>query len=325
MAEENLTRADLRRMAAEIDSTGVATIESNSGTKDPDDVSVDEREESSPSQEDLETQYKQQKKAKGEPDDDQEDSEDSDADQEDEEEEESSDTSAAKKAAEKKAKDQERFERNWKGLNEKSEALRKKEEDIARREKELANGSNGATIKRIRTVEDVREAKDKDGFSVADYEYASKKFEEDGELEKAATLKQQAQQLFVRTFTDEWTRNTNEMVEEYPDLSDSKKPLTAAVNKCLENIPVLKMIPEGIRYAVRIALGDTSSALMSELKSENRKLKKQLEKLNRRTRLVGAGPSRGDISFEGQDVLSLPKEKRKGYLRELAIQADGGD
>ena len=319
MAEE-LTRADLRRMASEIDETGSTTIGSNSKTKDSDGDDADEREESSPSQEELEAKYKADKKAKGDPDDD-EDSEDSDAD-EDEEEDESSDISAAKKAAEKKAKDQERFEKNWKGLNQRSEALKKKEEELARKEKELANG-NGAAIKRIRTMEDVREAKDKDGFSVSDYEYAAKKFEEDGEPEKAQTLKNQAQQLFVKTFTDEWTRNTNEMIEEHPELSDSKKPLTQAVNRCLENIPILKMIPEGIRFAVRIAQGDTSAALISELKSENRKLNKQLEKLNRRTRLVGSGPSRGEASFEGQDVLSLPKEKRKSYLRHLAMEADG--
>lgn len=301
-------------MAAELDSTGQATLsESKTQEKEADDVEPEE--DSSPSQEELEAQYKKEKKEKGEKEDD-EDSEEADSDEEDEEEEKSSDSTVDKK----KAKDQERFQKNWKGLNERSEALKKKEEELAKREKEL-NGS--ATIKRIRTVEDVREAKDKDGFSVADYEYAAKKYEEDGEPEKAETLKKNAQQLFVKVFTEEWTRNTNEMIDEHPELSDARKPLTVAVNNCLEQLPFLKMVPDGIRYAVRIALGDSSATMLSELKSENRKLQKQLEKLNRRTRLVGSGPSRGEVSFEGQDVMSLPKEKRKAYLRELAAQADG--
>lgn len=307
-------------MAAEIDNTGQTTLESKSDDATEQDADrTGAGEDSSPSQDELEAKFKAERKEKGEPDDDEESGE-SDS-EEDEEEEKSSDSSVEKK----KAKDQERFERNWKGLNERSEALKRKEEELAQREKELSSG-NGATLKRIRTVEDVREAKDKDGFSVADYEYAAKKYEEDGEPDKAEKLKAQAQQLFVKTFTEEWTRNTNELIEEHPELSDARKPLTIAVNKCLEGLPFLKMIPDGIRYATRIALGDSSAALLSELKSENRKLKKQLEKASRRTRLVGSGPSRGgDTTFEGQDVLSLPKEKRKAYLRELAIQADGGD
>ena len=320
MAEE-LTRADLRRLAGELDSTGKVDIESKAPETEDVDSDVDEAEDSSPSQEELEAKFKRERKEKGEKDDD--DSDESDSDDEQEDEEESSESSAEKKLLDKKQKDKERFEKNWKGLNERSEALKRKEAELAEKEKQLASG-NGAAIKRIRTMEDVREAKDKDGFSVADYEYAAKKFEEDGEPEKAETLKKQGQQLFVKIFTDEWTRNTNEMIEEHPELSDSKKPLTQAVNKCLEALPFLKMVPDGIRYAVRISLGDSSAALLSELKSENRKLKKQLEKASRRTRLVGSGPSRGEtIPFDGQDVLSLPKDQRKRYLRELAAAADG--
>lgn len=304
----------------EMDNTGQATLpESKPKTKELDD-DVDAEEDSSPSQEELEAKHKEQRKEKGEKEDsDEEDSEETDSEQEDEDEEKSSDTTAAEQ---KKAKERERFQKNWKGLSEKSEFLRKKEEELAKREKEL---NNGATIKRIKTVDDVREAKDKDGFSVADYEYAARKYEEEGEPEKAETLKKSAQQLFVKVFSEEWTRNTNEMIEEHPELSDSRKPLTQAVNQCLEQLPFLKMVPDGIRYAVRIALGDSSAAMLSELKSENRRLQKQLEKHSRRTRLVGSGPSRADTVFEGLDVMSLPREKRKGYLKQLAAEADGAD
>jgi hypothetical protein len=306
-------------MAMEIDNTGQAILpEPKSKTQEPDD-DVDAEEDSSPSQEELATKYKEQRKEKGEKEDSDEESDEADSEQEDEEEEKSSDTTAEQK---KKAKEKERFERNWKGLNERSEALKKKEEELAKREKEL---NNGAVIKRIKTVDDVREAKDKDGFSVADYEYAAKKYEEDGEPEKAEALKKSAQQLFVKIFSEEWTRNTDELIEEHPELSDNRKPLTIAVNQCLEQLPFLKMVPDGIRYAVRIALGDSSAAMLSELKSENRKLQKQLEKLNRRTRLVGSGPSRADTVFEGVDVMSLPREKRKAYLKQLAAEADGAD
>ena len=317
MAEGELTREDLRRLSAELDSTGQVTLpQSKSETQEQDD-DVDAGEDSSPSQEELEEKFKQERKEKDKSKTDEDEDED-DSEDEDEEEEESSESSAVEK---KKAKDKERQDRSWKKLEEEKRALREEREKF---EDERKNGS--ATIKRIRTVEDVREAKDQSGFSVADYEYAAKKYEEDGESEKAEKLKEAAKNLFVKTFSDEWSRNTNEMIEEHPELSDSRKPLTQAVNKCLESLPFLKMIPDGIKYAVRISLGDSSAALLSELKTENRKLKKQLEKQARRTRLVGSGPSRnGETTFEGQDVLSLPKDRRKSYLRELAAQADGTD
>ena len=315
MPEGELTREDLRRLSAELDSTGQATLpESKSGTQEVD--AVDSEEDSSPSQEELEEKFKREREKADKSKTDEEEDEEEDSKDEDEEEEESSESSVAEK---KKAKDKERQDRSWKKLEEEKRALREE------REKFEAERNGSATLKRIKTVDDVREAKDPSGFSVADYEYAAKKYEEEGESDKAEKLKEAAKNLFVKTFSEEWSRNTNEMIEEHPELSDSRKPLTQAVNKCLESLPFLKMIPDGIRYAVRISLGDSSAALLSELKSENRKLKKQLEVASRRTRLVGSGPARGETTFEGQDVLSLPKERRKAYLRELAAQADGTD
>jgi hypothetical protein len=316
MPEGELTREDLRRLSMELDSTGQVSLpQSKSETQEQEVDDLDQAgEDSSPSQEELEEKFKRERKEKDKSTTDED--EDEDDSEEDEEEEESSESSVAEK---KKAKEKERQDRSWKKLEEEKRALREEREKF-----EAERG--GATIKRIKTVDDVREAKDGNGFSVADYEYAAKKYEEEGETEKAETLKKSAQQLFIKTFSEEWTRNTNEMIDEHPELSDARKPLTISVNKCLESLPFLKMIPDGIRYAVRISLGDSSAALLSELKTENRKLKKQLEKLNRRTRLVGSGPSRnGEPTFEGQDVLSLPKERRKAYLRELAAQADNFD
>lgn len=318
MAESELTREDLRRLSAELDSTGQVTLPEPKSDDATDQDVDDAGEDSSASQEELESKFKRERKEKGEKSkvDDDED-EEPDSDSEDEEEEKSSESSAESR----KIKDKERQDRSWKKLEEEKRALREEKEKF---EAERKNGSAG--VKRIRTVDDVREVKDGNGYSVADYEYAAKRYEDDGESEKAEKLKAAAQELFVKTFSAEWTRNTNELIEEHPELSDSRKPLTQAVNKCLESLPFLKMVPDGIRYAVRIALGDSSSEMLSELQTENRKLKKQLERASRRTRLVGSGPSRGgETTFEGQDVLSLPKDRRKAYLRELAAQADGSD
>ena len=111
-------------------------------------------------------------------------------------------------------------------------------------------------------------------------------------------------------------------MEENPDLSDTKKPLTIKCNDILNKLPFLKTLPDGCVYALRIAQGDTSKSMISELKAENEKLKKEVGKLNYATRLTGSGPahySGGDKEFEG-----MSKAERKAHLRHLAHQADMG-
>ena len=117
--------------------------------------------------------------------------------------------------------------------------------------------------------------------------------------------------------------NLEELQEEYPDLSDAKKPLTIAANKVLEALPFLRSVPDGCKYAVRIAQGDTSASMISELKAENKKLKKELDRLDKSTRLSGSGPSR--LPIGDRDIGDLPRKEGRKALRAMAEAADRGE
>jgi hypothetical protein len=98
--------------------------------------------------------------------------------------------------------------------------------------------------------------------------------------------------------------------------------LTQAADKVLNTLPFLKTLPDGCKYAVRIAMGDTSSSMVSELKAENKKLKAEVEKLNHATRLSGSLPSRLP---SGKTFDDLSAKERLNHLRGLAEAADRGE
>jgi hypothetical protein len=127
------------------------------------------------------------------------------------------------------------------------------------------------------------EERDNDGYTVKDYQTAAKKFRDDGEDDLANQADTAARNLYNQGFQKVWLANLEELQMEYPELSDAKKPLTAAANKVLDTLPFLRGVPDGCKYAVRIAQGDTSASMISELKAENKKLKKELDRLDKST------------------------------------------
>lgn len=226
----------------------------------------------------------------------------------------SSDTSEeAEKPAEVKSKEEkeaERYDRSWK-------KLQAEKAEVERQKKELAD----QLARQVKT-RDLKDEQDEEGYSVKDYEYARKKFEDEGNDQLAREADSKAKGLYFQAFQKAWKVNMDEMIEEFPDLSDSRKPITQAADKVLNNLPFLKTIPDGCKYAVRIALGDTSSSLVSELRAENKKLKSEVEKLNHATRLSGSLPSRLP---QGKTFDDLSGKERLQHLRGLAEAADRGE
>jgi hypothetical protein len=290
-AEAELNVDDLRALAHKLDATGQVDVD-DSATETEDRESEDvessttEVEQTEPTQDEL----------------DKEEAEASDKDGA-----ESSDTSEPKT---KQQKDEQRFDRNWKKLEERRAEVERKEKEIAEREKQAAQAVK---------PKDLRDQMDTDGYSVRDYEFAAKKFKEDGDETLAAQAEQKGRTLYYHAFQNAWRSNMNEMIDQYPDLSDSRKPFTQACDKVLETLPFLKTIPDGCKYAVRIALGDTSDSLVSELKAENGKLKKEVERLNKSTRLSGSLPSKLP---QGKTFDNMSDKERLDHLRDLAAAAD---
>ena len=289
-AEAELNVEDLRALAHKLDATGEVDIE-DSATETEDrasedvDSSTTEVEQTEPTQDELEEADKESAKDGAE----------------------SSDTSEPKS---KQQKDEERFDRNWKKLEERRAEVERKEKEIAEREKQAAQAVKS---------KDLRDQMDTDGYSVRDYEFAAKKFKEDGDENLAAQAEQKGRTLYYHAFQGAWRSNMNEMIDQYPDLSDSRKPFTQACDKVLETLPFLKTIPDGCKYAVRIALGDTSDSLVSELRQENGKLKKEVERLNKSSRLSGSLPSKMP---QGKTFDTMSDKERLDHLRDLAAAAD---
>jgi hypothetical protein len=282
---------DLRSLAKRVDAgESVEVPETPPDVREPSDSSPEEVPEKTPSQDEIEKAL-----GEGEP----------------EEEPTSSDTTPEKRAEPtKEEKEQKRYDRSWKKLQE-------EKEEVARQKAELAK----EMAKQAKT-RDLKDEQDDDGYSVKDYEYAKKKFDEDGNDELSREAESKAKALYYQAFQKAWKVNMDEMIDQYPDLSDSRKPFTITCDKVLKTLPFLQTIPDGCKYAVRIALGDTSSGMVSELQAENKKLKQEVDKLSKATRLSGSLPSRLP---QGKTFNDLPPKERLEHLRELAEAADRGE
>ena len=293
-AESPLTIEDLRALAKKVDAGQAVEVESEA----PDVAETDDSPEveSSPTKEKAEpTQDETEKSAQA-------DEEDEDA--------ESSDTTEEPELT-KEQKEAERYDRSWKKLQQEKAALEVERKKVEEEKKALAP-----------KPKDLRDETDPDGYSVKDYEYAVKKFKEEGNDELAAEADQKARGLYYQAFQREWRGNMNELIEQHPDLSDSRKPFTIACDQVLNQLPFLKSMPDGCKYAVRIALGESGSSMVSELKAENRKLKQEVERLNKATRLSGSLPSRMPT---GKTFDDMSDKERLDHLRDLAEAADRGE
>lgn len=304
MAGDDLTKDDLRNLARELDKSGEVSLPESKGDQETDrsESATDQSEEiESPDQDEIE---KESKKAK---------SKDEPKDDGDEDSAESSEISDDDdKRVSKDEKDKDRLEKNWKKLEERKKAVDAKESAIAKKERELAKKATS-----------FEEERDNDGYTVKDYQVAAKKFRDDGDDDLATKAEGAARTLYNQAFQRAWTANLEELVAEHPELTDSNKPLTQAANKVLEVLPFLRSVPDGCRYAVRIAQGDNSSSMISELKAENKKLKQELGKLEKATRISGGGTYR--VPVGEHDIASLPRSEGRKRLRALAEAADKGD
>lgn len=210
----------------------------------------------------------------------------------------------------KKIKDRERQDRSWKKLEEEKAELRRQQKEFQEKER--------------RTV-DIRDEKDADNCSVKDYENAAKYFHEEGNEEFAKQAEDKAKALFVSILQKRWSDNFAELVEAEPTLSDTKSPLYVAASKVLQSLPFLNSMPDGCVYAVRIAQGDVSKSLISELKAENEKIKKELDRLNKATRVGSGGPGKmPSADNSGKSFDDLPSKDRLAILRRKAERADMG-
>jgi hypothetical protein len=311
---DKLSKEDLRALARELDSTG------NREVVEPEPKALEAPEgdmASTPdvhlSQEEAEKEYKKQHPEE--------------AKLEDDKAAESSDTIDEEdvEPKSKEQKDKDRLDKNWKRMQEREAAARALMDEAIKEKAELAKKERAQLVKQ--KPADLMDAKSEptDGsksYSVREYQNAAQALREEGNIELALEAEGKARETYTNAFKKIWMANLETLTETEPDLTDSNKPISKKCNEILNALPFLKTLPDGCVYAYRIAQGDTSKSMISELKAENTKLKKEVEKLNYSTRLTGSGPahySGGDKEFE-----SMSKKDQKAHLRHLAHQADMG-
>lgn len=311
---DKLSKEDLRALARELDSTGNReVVEPEPKALEAPEGDMDSAPEVHLSQEEAEKEYKKQHPEETK--------------LEDDKVAESSDTidDVEEEPKSKEQKDKDRLDKNWKRMQEREKAARDLMDEAIKEKAELAKKERQVLVKtKPADLMDARSTNPdgSQGYSVSQYQNAAKALREEGNVELALEAEGKARDTYTEAFKKIWMANLETLIEDHPELSDNKKPLTMKCNEILNSLPFLKTLPDGCVYALRIAQGDTSKSMISELKAENTKLKKEVEKLNYSTRLTGSGPahySGGDKEFE-----SMSKKDQKAHLRHLAHQADMG-
>jgi hypothetical protein len=308
---DKLSKEDLRALARELDSSGNRTVEPEpEALEAPPEGDMSDTPSAHLSQEEAEKEYKKQHPDEVKLD------EDKPA--------ESSDTiDDSEEPKSKESKDKDRLDKNWKKMQEREAAAKALMDEAIREKAELAKKERKQLVKTapadlMDAVEDKPDGEK--GYSVRQCQNAAKNLREEGNIDLALEAEGKAREIYTTAFKKIWMANLETLAEENPDITDSKKLISIKCNDILDKMPFLRTIPDGCVYALRIAQGDMSKSMISELKAENEKLKKEVGKLNYATRLTGSGPayySGGDKDFD-----SMSKKEKKAHLRHLAYVAD---
>ena len=142
-------------------------------------------------------------------------------------------------------KDRARLDRNWEKQQQLAEDNRREREQLEREKAEWRKQKDTGKLP--------ASDKDEKGYSAEDYERATEEFLLDGNKELAAEAKERALKLRSQTHQRLWMENLEVVKKEHPGIDRDDHPLHKPALKVLEDIPVLKMIPDGVKHAVRIA------------------------------------------------------------------------
>ena len=220
------------------------------------------------------------------------------------------------------AKDRERLDKTWKGVEARKSELDRREQELAEREKQINE--------RAKQAEKPVEQKDDHGFTASEYEAAAKQFREDGDDTRAEAAESRAKKLREsdasaaqegerKAFLETWHGHVNETLEKRPELKDQAHELSQAVQKLLKEDQVFSFIPDGFKRAVEIADLRIQAASVPSLQAEVDRLKKEIDRLNGERQPGSSGPT----SKPKQKTFDqLSKSEQEAELLRMAEQAD---
>ncbi len=233
----------------------------------------------------------------------------------------------------KKAKEKTRLDRSWKALEAEKQAVRQREQQLA----EIAN-------RRQTQPEDISRAprfKSNEYWNEAQsFEQKGLKLMKDGDTEAAeeqfryAQLArdtaqkayeaeyQEAQSKAYQQFTNTWTATAEAVIKDNPALADPESQMSVDMLELLEQYPMLGQYPEGFKYGYEILKLRMTAGEVSELREENKKLKKENERLNGLTSISGSHDATRQSSGGGTDFYSMTEEQQREHLRRDAEAQD---
>lgn len=209
-------------------------------------------------------------------------------------------------------KDSQRFERNWKKLEEEKAAL-KTERETFQREREATTKATPqtqappaqGTSETKGTQAQAPVLKDDRGRSAADYEAAADSFADEGDhdLAKAARQRagelrkaeaQQTQHRAAEEFRGSWFETMHKTLEhaEYAELKTEGSALRTAVDEILQKDPLFFQLPDGYARAAGLAKLRITANSVPQLEARISDLTKQLEAANARLAPVPSNPGK---------------------------------
>lgn len=228
-----------------------------------------------------------------------------------------------KAKTDRKAREAARREKTWLELEKEKEqvrslerTLKEKEEELARREKRLAEPR----------------------FDAADYEAAAERFERQGKDDLAAEARARAGELrgkrlptleerlkseteSRKEFITSWNRTLEALQKDHPELGDEKSPLYKEVQKLLAENPELTHTPLGLAKALDYVETKREAARAADLESELADARKEIERLNR---ALGIGPGEAPRRPREKSFTEMTDAERERHLMALSESADRG-
>lgn len=230
------------------------------------------------------------------------------------------------------ARERERREKTWAEINAEKESIKAEKEAVKTERERWLRERQEAESRIKQTAETVE--RDGHGYSVADYERAAKQFKEEGDAEMAGRAESAASQLKskaaetatrakVEQFQKAWGENIAKAEEKEPDLKNPQSELHKEVVAVLQNFPLLQQVPDGVLKALEAVKIQRRAAQADKHEAEAKKLKLELDGLQKKLSVNGGAPSEPLAEEKSFDAMPLAEQRKR--LRAEFAKLGGSD
>lgn len=219
---------------------------------------------------------------------------------------------------ERKKKEDERYDRNWKKFAEEKALLREEREKVK---------SDLAELEELRALRLTSES----NSQASEYESLAKDFESEGNAEaarlarvKATEARKQASDRVYeeksKRFAAEWRGNYEKLAEQNPELYDETSDLYKSVDALVRAEPMLRSMPDGINKAFAFVKNSISASSVDKLKADIAERDARIAELTKKTSLGGSNP----VGIQGEKSFgTMSHKEQRAHLLAMAKEADG--